>query len=58
MTPKQFELFKAQLSRLTPQQLQSLQGEIRHKNEGRKKPQQSSALLTEEEVNVISSLFA
>ncbi|MCL9779861.1 hypothetical protein M9194_00245 [Vibrio sp. S4M6] len=58
MTPKQFELFKAQLSRLTPQQLQTLQGEIRQKNETRTKERDGAALLTEEEMTVISSLFA
>ncbi|CAH0536734.1 hypothetical protein [Vibrio marisflavi] len=58
MTPKQFELFKAQLSRLTPQQLQTLQGEIRQNNKTRNQKQSPSVLLTEEEVNAISSLFA
>tara|TARA_Y100001956_G_C4118720_1_gene186245 strand:+ start:979 stop:1143 length:165 start_codon:yes stop_codon:yes gene_type:complete len=54
MTPIQFELFKQQISKLSPQQLKALRGEINttleHSSE--------AALVTEEELNLISSLFS
>ncbi|MGF1740109.1 hypothetical protein L4C34_03320 [Vibrio profundum] len=58
MNQQQFEFFKAQLNRLTTQQLHTLQGEIRSRNEVRRPAIKPAALLTEEEINVISSLFA
>lgn len=58
MNQQQFELFKAQLNRLTTQQLHTLQGEIRSRNEVHRPSTKPAALLTEEEINVISSLFA
>lgn len=48
----QFESLKAQLKQLTPAQLRSLQSEI-----DANLSSESSALLTHEELDVISSLF-
>lgn len=53
MTPIQFELFKQQISQLTPQQLKALRGEINNTLED-----SSSTLVTDEELNLISSLFS
>ncbi|CAK4075773.1 hypothetical protein OH458_11000 [Vibrio sp. MarTm2] len=53
MTPIQFELFKQQISQLTPQQLKALRGEINNTLED-----SSSTLITDEELNLISSLFS
>ncbi|USD44212.1 hypothetical protein J4N42_17515 [Vibrio sp. SCSIO 43135] len=52
MTSIQFEQLKAQLKLLTPQQLRSLQGEIRSSLDIEKE-----TVLTEEELNLITSLF-
>ncbi|MGF1696503.1 hypothetical protein L4D20_05105 [Vibrio kyushuensis] len=53
MTQLQFEQLKSQIQLLTPQQLKALQGEI-HTNLS---PTQAE-LITDEELNLISSLFA
>ncbi|WP_167522333.1 hypothetical protein [Vibrio atypicus] len=53
MTPIQFELFKKQISNLTPQQLRALRGEINHTLESN-----DVAAVTEEELQLISSLFS
>ncbi|NNN98318.1 hypothetical protein FKQ62_02350 [Vibrio sp. B1-2] len=53
MTHNQFESLKSQLQHLTPQQLRLLQGEIKHSLEN-----ESNNLLTDDELNVLSSLFS
>ncbi len=53
MNTIQFEQLKSQLKLMTPQQLKSLQGEIRHSLE-----QEQTSLLTDEEMDVIASLFS
>ena len=53
MNTIQFEQLKSQLKLMTPQQLKSLQGEIRHSLE-----QEQTSLLTDEEIDVIASLFS
>ncbi len=53
MNSAQFEQLKSQLKLMTPQQLKSLQGEIRHSLE-----QEQTTLLTDEEIDVIASLFS
>ncbi|ELH0893149.1 hypothetical protein Q9887_000003 [Vibrio fluvialis] len=53
MNTIQFEQLKSQLKLMTPQQLKSLQGEIRHSLE-----QEQTNLLTDEEMDVIASLFS
>lgn len=53
MNTIQFEQLKSQLKLMTPQQLKSLQGEIRHSLE-----QEQTSLLTDEEMDVITSLFS
>lgn len=52
MNTTQFEQLKSQLKLMTPQQLQSLQGEIRHSLQP-----ESATLLTDEEMDTIASLF-
>lgn len=53
MNTIQFEQLKSQLKLMTPQQLKSLQGEISHSLE-----QEQTSLLTDEEMDVIASLFS
>ncbi|MGL4379815.1 MAG: hypothetical protein ACRCTB_01690 [Vibrio sp.] len=53
MNPQQFAHWKAQLSKLSPQQLRALQGDI-----DRSLHQTQASLLTEEEREVIARLFA
>lgn len=53
MNTIQFEQLKSQLKLMTPQQLKLLQGEIRHSLE-----QEQTSLLTDEEMDVIASLFS
>ncbi|MCC4238108.1 hypothetical protein LL266_16580 [Vibrio anguillarum] len=53
MTHNQFESLKSQLQHLTPQQLRLLQGEIKHSLEN-----ESNNLLTDDELNVLSSFFS
>ncbi|MGL5430796.1 hypothetical protein G7083_13415 (plasmid) [Vibrio sp. HDW18] len=53
MNPQQFADWKAQLSKLSPQQLRALQGDI-----DRSLHQAQASLLTEEEREAIAHLFA
>ncbi|MGL4225252.1 MAG: hypothetical protein ACRCSE_09035 [Vibrio sp.] len=53
MNPQQFSDWKAQLSKLSPQQLRTLQGDI-----DRSLHQAQASLLTEEEREAIAHLFA
>lgn len=53
MTPIQFELFKQQVSKLSPQQLRALRGEINSTLDN-----SDDVIVTEEELNLISSLFS
>lgn len=53
ITHNQFESLRSQLQHLTPQQLRLLQGEIKHSLEN-----ESNNLLTDDELNVLSSLFS
>ncbi|MFB9214169.1 hypothetical protein [Vibrio sinaloensis] len=53
MTQIQFEQFKKQISTLSPQQLRALRGEINNTLE-----HTENRLVTEEELNLISSLFS
>lgn len=53
MNNTQFEQLKSQLKLLTPQQLRSLQGAIHHSL-----GDDSSTLLTDEEMDVIAGLFS
>lgn len=53
MNSTQFEQLKSQLKLLTPQQLRSLQGEIRHSLSD-----EPSTLLSDEEMDAITSLFS
>lgn len=53
MNSTQFEQLKSQLKLLTPQQLKSLQGEIRHSLSD-----EPTTILTDEEMDAIVSLFS
>jgi hypothetical protein len=53
MTPQQFEIMKAQLKSLTPQQLRTLRGEINSELDSN-----DETVVTDEELSLISSLFS
>lgn len=53
MTPQQFEIMKAQLKSLTPQQLRTLRGEINSELDSN-----DETVITDEELSLISSLFS
>lgn len=53
MTPQQFELMKAQLKSLSPQQLRTLKGEINSELDTT-----DNHLISDEEARLISSLFS
>ncbi|WP_167469854.1 hypothetical protein [Vibrio aquaticus] len=53
MSQQQFEAMRAQIKKLTPQQLRMLKGAINNELEG-----ENQSLVTNEELQLISSLFA